>query len=81
MSKVEDQGETLYERCLTSALSSPEGKAKLFYQDEMLTFGVASTPGDLMAICQGLMNAQLMRLMSMEGKTCWALRTKDVANK
>ncbi|KAJ9622070.1 34-kDa subunit of RNA polymerase III (C) [Taxawa tesnikishii (nom. ined.)] len=47
----------------------------------MLTFGVASTPGDLMAICQGLMNAQLMRLMSMEGKTCWALRTKDVANK
>ncbi|KAK8198661.1 34-kDa subunit of RNA polymerase III (C) [Zalaria obscura] len=81
MTVVEDQGATLYEKCLATALSSPEGKAKLFYQEELIAFGIVDNVADLMGLCQGLMHAQLLRLMQLDNKTCFALRTKEIANK
>jgi DNA-directed RNA polymerase III subunit RPC6 len=79
--KIEDASSSLYERCTASALSSPEGRAKIFGQDELLKMGVVDTPQALLELLQGLMDAQLIRLMQMEGKICYALRTKDDAAK
>ena len=79
--KMEDASSELYERCTSAALRSPEGRAKIFSQDELLKMGVADTPQALLELVQGLMDSQLVRLMQMEGKICYALRTKDDATK
>ena len=79
--KVEDQSAELYERCTAEALRSPEGRAKIFGQDELLKMGVVDTPQALLELMQGLMDSQLVRLMQMDGKICYALRTKDDAYK
>jgi DNA-directed RNA polymerase III subunit RPC6 len=79
--KLEDASSDLYERCTNAALSSPEGRAKIFGQDELLKMGVVDSAQALLELLQGLMDAQLVRLMQMEGKICYALRTKDDATK
>lgn len=79
--KLEDSSYELYERCTTAALSSPEGRAKIFGQDELLKMGVVDSAQALLELLQGLMDAQLVRLMQMDGKICYALRTKDDAAK
>ena len=79
--KMEGASSELYERCTSAALRSPEGRAKIFSQDELLKMGVADTPQALLELVQGLMDSQLVRLMQMEGKICYALRTKDDATK
>ncbi|KAG9529909.1 RNA polymerase Rpc34, partial [Aureobasidium melanogenum] len=79
--KLEESSSELYERCTNAALSSPEGRAKIFGQDELLKMGVVDSAQALLELVQGLMDAQLIRLMQMEGKICYALRTKDDAAK
>lgn len=79
--KLEDSSSELYERCTNAALSSPEGRAKIFGQDELLKMGVVDSAQALLELLQGLMDAQLVRLMQMDGKICYALRTKDDATK
>jgi hypothetical protein len=79
--KLEDASSDLYERCTNAALSSPEGRAKIFGQDELLKMGVVDSAQALLELLQGLMDAQLVRLMQMDGKICYALRTKDDATK
>lgn len=79
--KLEDASSDLYERCTNAALGSPEGRAKIFGQDELLKMGVVDSAQALLELLQGLMDAQLVRLMQMEGKICYALRTKDDATK
>lgn len=79
--KLEGSSSELYERCTNAALSSPEGRAKIFGQDELLKMGVVDSAQALLELVQGLMDAQLIRLMQMEGKICYALRTKDDAAK
>lgn len=79
--KLEDQSSELYERCTSAALRSPEGRAKIFGQDELLKMGVVDTAQGLLELMQGLMDAQLVRLMQIEGKICYALRGKEDAMK
>ena len=43
--------------------------------------GVVDSAQALLELLQGLMDAQLVRLMQMDGKICYALRTKDDATK
>ncbi|TIA08644.1 RNA polymerase Rpc34, partial [Aureobasidium pullulans] len=79
--KLEEDSSELYERCTNAALNSPEGRAKIFGQDELLKMGVVDTAQALLELLQGLMDAQLVRLMQMDGKICYALRKKDDAAK
>ena len=79
--KLEEQSAELYERCTSAALRSPEGRAKIFGQDELLKMGVVETPQALLELMQGLIDTQMVRLMQLEGKICYALRTKDDATK
>lgn len=79
--KMEDQSMELYERCSTAGLRSKEGRAKVFSQDELLAMGVVETSAALLGLAQDLMDSQLFRLMQMDGKICYALRTREDATK
>lgn len=79
--KLEEQSADLYDRCSTAALRSKEGRAKVFSQDELLGMGIVDNAAALLGLAQDLMDGQLFRLMQMEGKICYALRTKEDAAK
>ncbi|CAC9889607.1 unnamed protein product [Aureobasidium pullulans] len=63
--KLEEDSSELYERCTNAALNSPEGRAKIFGQDELLKMGVVDTAQALLELLQGLMDAQLVRIVTL----------------
>lgn len=79
--KLEAGSEDLYDKCYTASRRSAEGLTKIFSQDELLAFGVVEGGAQLMPIVQGLLDAQLFRVLSLEGKICYAIRPRDDAVK
>ncbi|KAF2151676.1 RNA polymerase Rpc34 [Myriangium duriaei CBS 260.36] len=81
MSKLEEQSEELYQKALVAAVASTEGKAKIFTSEELIALGVVGKVEDLMGLVQGLLNDQLIRLLHLDHKVLYALRSRDVAEK
>lgn len=79
--KLEPGSDELYEKCYTTSRQSAEGLTKIFSQDELLGFGIVENGPQLMPIVQGLMDAQLFRVLILEGKICYAVRPRDDALK
>lgn len=79
--KLEPGSDELYEKCYTKAIQNAEGFSKIFSQDELIGFGIVENAQQLMPIVQGLMDAQLFRVMSYEGKIHYAIRPRDDALK
>ena len=81
MSKVEDSCDELYQKALQTAIGSSEGKSKIFTTEELLALGVVTKTEDLMGLIQSLLNQQLVRLLQLDHKVLYALRTRDIAEK
>ncbi|KAL1305680.1 hypothetical protein AAFC00_007273 [Neodothiora populina] len=79
--KLEASSEELYDKCYTATRKSAEGLTKIFSQEEMLKFANVETTAALMPLVQGLMDAQLLRVLTLEGKYCYAVRPRDDAIK
>lgn len=81
MAKLEPGSEDLYDKCYTASRQSAEGLTKIFSQDELIGFGVVNDGAELLPLVQGLMDAQLFRVLSLDGKICYAIRPRDDALK
>lgn len=79
--KLEPGSEELYEKCYANSRQSPEGLAKIFSQDELIAFGVVEDGKALLPLVQGLMDAQLFRVLRLDDKICYAIRPRDDALK
>ena len=79
--KLEEGAEHLYDKCYTTSRQSAEGLTKIFSQDELIGFGIVQNVAQLMPLVQGLMDAQLFRVLMLEGKVCYAVRPRDDAIK
>lgn len=81
MAKLEPGSEELYDKCYTASRQSAEGLTKIFPSDELIAFGVVDDITALMPLVQGLLDAQLFRVLSLDGKICYAIRPRDDALK
>ena len=81
MAKLEPGSEELYDKCYTASRQSAEGLTKIFSQDELIGFGIVKDGAGLLPLVQGLMDAQLFRVLSLDGKICYAIRPRDDALK
>ena len=81
MPKTEDAAYKLYDLALSAALRSADGKAKVFSDKELLALEIADNTDALMRLCQQLIDQHLFRLLMLDNKINYALRSKDVAQK
>lgn len=81
MPKLEEQCDDLYQKALAAAVASAEGKTKIFTTEELLGVGVVNKTEDLMPLIQELVNSQLVRLLHLDHKVLYALRTREIADK
>ncbi|KAF4552542.1 RNA polymerase Rpc34 subunit-like protein [Elsinoe fawcettii] len=79
--KLEEQSEALYEQMTINGSASGKGDLKHFTQDELIAYGIAADINALLPLLQNLSNNQLVRFLSLESKTVYAIRTRTVAEK
>ena len=79
--KLEEASEALYQAALMAAVTSDEGKAKTFTQDELIDLGVVDNKNKLMPLVQSLADSRLIRFLNLDGRPQFALRTKEVAGR
>lgn len=79
--KLEKVAEDLYLECYTKSRQSAEGLTKIFSQEELLSLSGAENAQALLPIAQSLMDAHLFRLLTLDGKLCYAIRPREDAVK
>ncbi|GAB7346319.1 hypothetical protein MBLNU457_5038t1 [Dothideomycetes sp. NU457] len=79
--KMDEQCEALYDKALTTAMRSEEGKGKTFTADELLDLDVVTNKNKLMPLIQQLADRHEVRFLQLEGKPQFALRSRDVAGR
>ncbi|PNS13942.1 hypothetical protein CAC42_1433 [Sphaceloma murrayae] len=79
--KLEEQCEDLYQKMIVRSSASSDGKAKTFTQDEIHEISGVKDQAELLGLLQGLADKHFVRFMALEGKTVFALRTRELAAK
>jgi len=81
MPKLDQQSEELYEKALLTTHAEEADKSRSFTNDDLLGLGVVDNSQELLRLCQTLLDGHYIRLLSLDGQTCYALRSTEVAEK